>query len=111
MEFPYSFNVAGVTFEGRCEKIQKYVFRNSKFVLQMEPDNQFDKNAIMVRQEFKSGGKMTLGYVPRKDAAQLTQLLVAGEKFKVSFVVMHIRDDDGVCVGLRLKIEREGEKA
>jgi hypothetical protein len=107
MEFPYSFNVAGVSFEKRCEKIQKYVYRSTKFVLEMEPDNQFDGNAVMVRQLFKSGGKLTLGYVPRKNAAKLTRCLVAGEKFKVSFVVMHIRDEDGTCVGLRLKIERD----
>jgi hypothetical protein len=107
MEFPYSFNVAGVSFEGRCEKIQKYVFRSTKFVLEMDPDNQFDGNAVMVRQVFKSGGKLTLGYVPRKDAAKLTRCLVAGEKFRVSFVVMHIRDEDGKCVGLRLKISRD----
>jgi len=107
LQFPYSFNVAGVSFEGRCEKIQKYTYRGSKFILEREPDNPFDSMAVMVRQEFKSGGKMTLGYVPKKDAAKLTRHLVAGEKFKVSFVVMHIREDDGVCVGLRLKIERD----
>jgi hypothetical protein len=127
MKFPYSFNVAGVSFENRCEKIQKYVYRGSKFVLEMEPDNQFDGNAVMVRQVFKRGGKFTVGYVPRKDAAKLTRLLVAGEKFKVSFVVMHIREAvkekteaeilkeaesgegkvAGVCVGLRLKISRD----
>lgn len=107
MEFPYSFNVAGVTFEGRLEKIQKYVYRGSKFILEMEPDNPFDSMAVRVRQVFKSGGKFTLGYVPRKDSAKLTRCLVAGEKFKVSFVVMHIREKDGTCVGLRMKIERE----
>ncbi len=107
IQFPYSFNVAGVSFEKRCEKIQKYVYRNTKFILEMDPDNQFDSNAVMVRQVFKSGGKLTLGYVPRKDSAKLTRCLVAGDKFKVSFVIMHIRDEDGVCVGLRLKISRE----
>jgi hypothetical protein len=107
MEFPYSFNVAGVSFEGRCEKMQKYTQRKSKFVLEMEPENQFDSSAVMVRQVMKNGGKMTLGYVPRGYAADLTRSMIAGQKFKVSFVVMHIREKDGTCVGLRLKIERD----
>jgi len=107
MQFPYSFNVAGVTFEGRMAKIEKYVHRGSKFMLEMEPENKWDKNAVRVRQVFKSGGKATLGYVPRKDSAELQPMMVAGEKFKVVFLVKHMREEDGKCVGLRLKITRE----
>jgi hypothetical protein len=107
MEFPYSFNVAGVTFEGRMAKIEKYVSRGSKFMLEMEPENKWDKYTVRVRQVFKSGGKCTLGYVPKKYTAELQPLMVAGEKLKLSFVRKHIREEDGECVGLRLKITRE----
>lgn len=65
-----AFYVAGVNHanEGmqitRLEWIRKYVMRGAKFVLEREPDNEFDPDAIKVKHAMKSGRKMTVGYVP-----------------------------------------------
>lgn len=59
-----SFNVAGVTFEGRQEFLKKLFNNCSKSVVKFvrEPDNKYDQCAIKVVVD-----GMHVGYVPRKD--------------------------------------------
>lgn len=75
-------NVAGVTHMNdqvkmtRLEWIRKYVQYGSRFVLEREPDNEHDKNAIKILHVLKkSGRKIEVGYVPRKQAAEWAPLM------------------------------------
>lgn len=65
------FNVAGVTHMNetvkmtRLDWIRKYVQYGARFVLEREPDNEHDPNAIKVLHVLKkSGRKIEVGYVP-----------------------------------------------
>ena len=105
-----TFNVAGVRFEGRLEKISKYCSHGSTFILEREPENPFDKNAVAVKQVFKkSGGKMTVGYVPnsnkKKLADEFAPLMDAGWEPVIRFGRKFIDEKTGECRGMQLRYE------
>jgi len=108
LHFPLSFNVAGVTFENRLEKIGKYAGSKSTYLLEREPDNRFDANAIKVSQKFKkSGKKITLGYVPKTLARDLAPMMDDGHDFKLTFQVKFVDGATGECKGIRMQIKPE----
>ena len=100
-----AFKLAGVTFEGRLEKISKYCGHGSTFILEREPENKFDKNAINVKQVFKSGGQMSIGYVPKATAAEFAPMMDAGWIPVVKFGRKFINDKTGDCKGMQLRYE------
>lgn len=60
----------------RLDWIRKYVQYGSRFALEREPDNEHDKNAIKIKHILKkSGRKITVGYVPRKEAAEWAPIM------------------------------------
>ncbi len=114
------FNVAGVQSKNkgtdsmtRLEMIGRYVGSGSTFRLERDSDNKFDKNAILVRQVFKNGGSVILGYVPNNPkrgkmlADELAPLMDAGWVPEVTFGRKHIDEATGEVRGLML---RYGEK-
>ena len=113
-----TFNVTGVTFRNnptdtmrRIDMISKYCGHGSKFELQREPENSHSNYAIAVRQVFKSGGSILLGYVPdnKKNplAKELALLMDDGWKPAVEFGRKFIDEDTGECKGLQLRYENQ----
>ena len=66
--------VAGTTYI-KDESVFDDVKEGTKLMLQREPDNRFDENAILVLDE----QKRKLGYVPEKDNLVFTRLMDAGK--------------------------------
>jgi len=114
-----SFNVAGVQAKNkksdsmtRLDMIIRYVSHGSTFRLEREPENKFDKNAIAVRQVFKSGSSIVLGYVPNNKkrgnllADELAPLMdEQGWVPSVKFGRAHVDEKTGEVRGLQLRYE------
>jgi hypothetical protein len=112
-----TFNVAGVTYKNRpkdkltrLEMISRYCSYPSTFKLEREPDNKFDSNAIKVKQVFKSGNSITIGYVPNRSGKKLAdEIGPLMDQFDwqpvVKFGRKFINEDTGECQGLQLRYE------
>jgi hypothetical protein len=110
-----SFYVAGIYHKNketdkqrRIDFIQKYSGVKSKFKLEREPGNQYDANAIMIKQVFKSGGSVCIGYVPNSKKKRLADQLAPlmdehGLKVKVLFGRRWIDEKSGELKGLMLR--------
>jgi len=98
-----SFTVKGTFIGNRMTHISKYVGHGSKFRLDREPENEFDPNAIAVKQIFKSGGSVMLGYVPRELAAEWAPLMDNGWMPEVTFGIKFIEEKMGTCKGMKLR--------
>ena len=107
--FPLKFKIAGEKHNNRI-KNYKYAHWQSRFVLEREPDNKFDGNAIKVKLLVKHGtDKLNLGYVPAKYAVDLAPMLDAGQKFDIRFQAK-IVDDAGITHGMIIKIDEQEVK-
>ena len=98
-----AFTVKGTFVGKRMEHISKYVMRGSKFRLAREPENEYDPNAIAVKQVFKNGGEVMLGYVPKELAAEWAPLMDAGWVPEVIFGMMYVDEKTGDHKGLQLR--------
>ena len=96
----------------RLDWIKKYVQYGAKFVVEREPDNEHDENAIKVKHALKSGKKMMVGYVPRKLAAEWAPLMdeygwIPDVKFQIKFIAEKADEEKGVeigdCTGMMLR--------
>lgn len=68
------FDVAGTRHCPDVEECKNLIHINDKLLLELDPDNEYDKNAIKVILN-KQGRKYHLGYVPRYYSSELTQIL------------------------------------
>lgn len=109
-----TFNVAGVTFKEhkgetmtRLDKIAKYANQGSVFGLVRDPSNEFDFNAIEVRQYFKSGASIRIGYVPKKVNAELAGRMDAGWEPNIKFGRKFIDEETCELKGFQLRYEVE----
>ncbi len=68
------FDVAGTGHCHDIEKCKSFISINDKLLLEPEPNNNYDKNAIKVILP-KNGVKYHIGYVPRYYAKELNKLL------------------------------------
>ncbi|MBP3238687.1 MAG: HIRAN domain-containing protein [Lachnospiraceae bacterium] len=75
--------VAG-TSHIKDESVFDDIREGDKLILQREPENRFDENAILVL----DGKKRKLGYVPEKDNIVFTRLMDAG-KYLIAKVKSH----------------------
>ncbi len=66
--------VAGTSYI-KDESVFDDIKEGDKLILQREPENRFDENAILVL----DGKKRKLGYVPEKDNIVFTRLMDAGK--------------------------------
>lgn len=94
------------------EIVEKYTGHGSKFVLVREPDNEFDRNAIVVKQQFKSGNSVRLGYVPKDEAAEWAPLMddhgwIPVVKFGRKFIKKFTEGGElkTKCTGMQLRYE------
>ncbi len=99
--------VMGTHIGDRAEHIHKYVVRGSHFVLEREPDNEKDRNAILVKLAVRKGRHLlVLGYVPKARAAELAPLMDQGAEFKPTFRIKILNDKTGGLVALYLNLVR-----
>jgi len=117
-----SFNVAGTHYTNkgmkisRMEWIRKYIGPGATFVLEREPTNEHDKNAIRIYHVLKkTGKKIMIGYVPNSHNVKLADewapLIDMGWDPEIKFLVRLIVEKDnpkkgtkaGDCVGLKLR--------
>ena len=75
--------VAGTSYI-KDESVFDDIKEGDKLILQREPENRFDENAILVL----DGKKRKLGYVPEKDNIVFTRLMDAG-KYLIAKVKSH----------------------
>lgn len=101
------FKVMGTHIGKRAEHIHRYVVRGSKFVLEREPTNEYDENAIRVLLSVRKGAHLLdLGYVPRQRAAEIAPLMDAGGEFEATFRTKIISRKTGGLIGLYLNLEK-----
>ena len=74
------FDVAGTRHCFNTKENYELIKENDKLLLELEPDNQYDKNAIKVIL-CKNNKKYKLGYVPRYYASELTSILKNNVKY------------------------------
>ena len=73
-----SFFVAGVQFRPLEAKEEiKKLLKNQELMLELEPDNKFDPNAVKII-SLSEEGKCFLGYVPKKLSAEISAVLEVG---------------------------------
>jgi HIRAN domain len=75
----FDFMVAGVAYDGRAALIEERAgeIEGAEVYLARMPDNPYDKNAISVLLHDDAD----LGYMPRRDAAEITVLLDKGYRY------------------------------
>jgi len=95
----WAFKLVGVTFGNRQKHIFDHARYNSRYTLIREPQNPFDKNAILV----KANG-YDLGYVPRNLAETIAPLIDCGMLLKVKFVRKLIDDKMANPAGIMIRI-------
>ena len=103
--FVEKFEVKGTFVGDRKKNCAKYVQRFSKFVLEREPDNAKDENAIKVGLPVKQGKYiLELGYVAKEVAARIAPLMDSGLEFKATFRTKIINEKTGDFIALWLNM-------
>jgi hypothetical protein len=101
-----NIRVAGVTFEGRQDKIARIHTRDAARIVP-EPDNPFDANALAVHVAH-AGEIYHIGYIPRDMAAKIAPWL-DGESLMVRIAEItggFVKEDGEVTnLGVRLEVE------
>ena len=73
-----SFFIAGVQFRPLEAKEEiKKLLKNQELMLELEPENKFDPNAVKII-SLSEEGKCFLGYVPKKFSAEVSAVLEVG---------------------------------
>lgn len=75
-----TFQVAGVSHDGRSAVVERFARVGNLVYLQREPSNPYDSNAILVRLEFGQ----VIGYAPREEASMLAPYLDRGFRQKAA---------------------------
>ena len=99
MELPKKIRLAGTSY---CQTNIKKVMFKAWFTLEPEPDNPHDSKAIRVL----AYGKLRVGYIPRRIAGELTDMLAEGRaKAMAKFVCKNVSQKYDTQ-GLTIQIER-----
>lgn len=75
------FDVAGTRYCKNIEKCKKILKVNDELKLQLEPENQYDENAVKVIYTSEKGIEYKIGYVPRYYSEQLAEILKKHVKY------------------------------
>ncbi len=103
------FDVAGTRYREEFNDFENILSPNSKVSLELEPTNEYDKNAIKVC--FKSGNKLYhLGYVPRFYSKQLARFLASGRRY--SAIIKRVQlggdtHDNDITAEVQLVFEKD----
>ena len=96
---PKSFNVAGVTFEGRQDLIRQ-LNQDSVYFLVPEPDNEYDPNAVQVIADCQC-----IGYVPRELAPIVAWLLQNKRLQQSPSASVHGGFGEGISFGVKVELK------
>lgn len=103
-----SFKVAGVTFEGRQERIALLDVGDPVRLIP-EPENPYDSNALAVHVAY-AGVVLHVGYMPREEAAQVAPILDGESVQGLVARLVGTFPHKGVIVTLELTDEMETER-
>ena len=95
--FLFDTYVAGTTHVEGIEELEQYLNIEDKLVFLREPDNQYDKQAIVIKTE--DGVK--IGYVPKQDNVIFARLMDAG---KLLFGRISAKEKKGSWVKINIKV-------
>ena len=95
--FLFDTYVAGTTHVEGIEELEQYLNIEDKLDFFREPDNQYDKQAIVIKTE--DGVK--IGYVPKQDNVIFARLMDAG---KLLFGRISAKEKKGSCVKINIKV-------
>lgn len=103
------FDVAGTKHCPDVKKCLNIISVNDKLQLELEPENQYDKNAIKIILN-KNGNRYHLGYVPRYYSKQLTELL--NQKIEYSAMIQSLNFesdfyDEDIVVFVKLIFDKK----
>lgn len=105
MEFFEKFKVAGLFVGDRKKNVMRYVTNRSKFLLEREPDNEHDKNAVLVKLPVRGGQyALDIGYVPRDLAARIAPFMDDGSDFCATFRTKIMNEKNGTLIDLWLNL-------
>lgn len=100
-------NAVGVTFGG-CQNVlrclEQHPIQDVGYLLQREPDNPYDANAIRVDGYLLGRCAGQAGHLPRDLAAVLAPLMDAGVPFHVPQHAIYGGWGQGVSLGVKLRI-------
>lgn len=95
--FLFDTYVAGTTHVEGIEELEQYLNIEDKLVFLREPDNQYDKQAIVI----KTVDGVKIGYVPKKDNVIFARLMDAG---KLLFGRISAKEKKGSWVKINIKV-------
>lgn len=102
ISFPITTKLSGVSYNQK--NIERAVFHSSIFKLHREPENKYDKNAILV-----TANGFRIGYIPKDLAQGLAPYLDMGANIRARFVRKNVSSKvENPMVGVTIEIYRKG---
>ncbi|MCM3572515.1 HIRAN domain-containing protein [Mesobacillus subterraneus] len=102
--------VVGISMNNRTETAIEFIKGTDRRIeLQKEPDNEYDKNAIVVVGHWVSDGESKsgkLGYLPKEIAAKLAKL----DELRATLKVMYTPINEENAIGIRIDVWSKREK-
>ena len=95
--FLFDTYVAGTTHIEGIEELERHLYTNDKLEFFRETDNQYDKQAIVI----KTIDGVKIGYVPKKDNVIFARLMDAG---KLLFGRITSKEKKGSWVKIYIKV-------
>ncbi len=95
--FLFDTYVAGTTYVEGIEELEPYLNVEDKLDFFREPDNQYDKQAIVI----KTTSGVKIGYVPKQDNVIFARLMDAG---KLLFGRISAKEKKGSWVKIDIKV-------
>lgn len=93
----FDTHVAGTGYVEGIEELEPYLNINDKLDFFREPDNPYDKKAILI----KNADGVKVGYVPRRDNVIFSRLMDAG---KLLFARITSKEMEGGWLNLEIKV-------
>ena len=101
------FYIMGIRYHGDCEGIDcsklKFITNTTELLLQREPDNPYDPDAVRV----VSKDNIMVGYIPRYYSKSISQRLLKGMTYLCKVIEFQPDKKCENCIKVRLRIPRE----
>lgn len=99
--------VAGTSFDDRNEIIEKYCKKGMELILEREPDNHADSNAIMVFVETNKGEEQ-IGYVTKEAAKTVAEYMDNGKTITATITKVTGGTASKPSYGVNIDLELDG---
>ena len=90
--------IAGITFDNR-QALASHCYKGMKLTLRREYDNEFDANAVSVRD---ISGIFQYGYIPRETAVTIASLIDNGKKLGCYIEQVNIGPTGIIGINIRI---------